>query len=92
MSTLPHQHSPATSPLDADEERVARARRRLTALATELVQNPLDRQIHKVLREFMDTESEPALQSRDVLTARTPDELREPIRTLLEGRMAGVTL
>lgn len=87
MSTLPHQHGPAVPTLDADEERVARARRRLTMLATALVQNPLDRQVHKDLRAFMDSESEPALQSWETLLSRTPDELRQRIRTLLESQV-----
>ncbi|MEU0111931.1 hypothetical protein ABZ313_42230 [Streptomyces sp. NPDC006251] len=86
MSTLPTQHSPAAPLLDADEERVARARRRLTLLATALVQNPLDRQVHQDLRAFMDSESEPALQSWEALLSRSPEELRERIRTLLEGQ------
>ncbi|NUK15804.1 MULTISPECIES: hypothetical protein [Streptomyces] len=88
MSTLPHPHGPSAPPLDDDEERVARARRRLTVLATALVQNPLDRQVHQDLRAFMDSESEPALQSWEALLSRSPDELRERIRTLLGSHVA----
>jgi hypothetical protein len=88
VSTLPHPHGPSVPPLDDDEERVARARRRLTGLATALVLNPLDRQVHADLRDFMDSESEPALQSWEALLSRSPDELRERISALLGSQVA----
>lgn len=87
MSTLPHPHAPSVPSLDDDEERVARARRRLTGLATALVLNPLDRQVHEDLRTFMDSESEPALQSWEALLSRSPDELRERISALLSSQV-----
>lgn len=68
--------------LDADEARVARASRRLTKIAAGLVSRPMDRDLHTQMRTFLDTESQPALDSWDVLLARTPDQLKERISVL----------
>ncbi|MFD8887515.1 hypothetical protein ACFV0H_34255 [Streptomyces erythrochromogenes] len=69
--------------LDADEARVARASRDLTLLAAALVSRPMDRDLHEQMRAFLDSESEPALASWDVLLARTPAQLKERISTVL---------
>ncbi|MBT1187885.1 hypothetical protein HET69_28840 [Streptomyces sp. CJ_13] len=69
--------------LDADEARVARASRDLTLLAAALVSRPMDRDLHAQMRAFLDSESEPALASWDVLLARTPAQLKERISTVL---------
>ncbi|RLU82099.1 hypothetical protein CTZ27_31440 [Streptomyces griseocarneus] len=72
--------------LDADEARVARASRQLTQLAAALVSRPMDRELHAKMRAFLDTQSEPALASWDVLVARTPDQLKERISTVLTAQ------
>ncbi|MFD8416559.1 hypothetical protein ACFV2Q_33260 [Streptomyces sp. NPDC059650] len=69
--------------LDADEARVARASRDLTKIAAALVSRPMDRDLHKQMRAFLDSESEPALASWDALLARTPAQLKERISTVL---------
>lgn len=79
---------PRTGPqlLDVDEARVARASRRLTQIAAALVSRPMDRQLHAQMRTFLDKESQAALASWDVLLARTPDELKERISTVLTAQ------
>ncbi|MFF4534041.1 hypothetical protein ACFY1P_32830 [Streptomyces sp. NPDC001407] len=72
--------------LDADEARVARASRQLTQLAAALVSRPMDRELHARMRAFLERDSEPALASWDVLVARTPDELRQRISTVLTAQ------
>ncbi|MEU5959327.1 hypothetical protein [Streptomyces sp. NPDC047525] len=72
--------------LDADEARVARASRDLTKIAAALVSRPMDRDLHEQMRSFLTRESEPALASWDVLLARTPDELKERISTVLTAQ------
>ncbi|GGT28021.1 hypothetical protein GCM10010271_35010 [Streptomyces kurssanovii] len=72
--------------LDADEARVARASRELTKIAAALVSRPMDRELHEQMRAFLTKESEPALASWDVLIARTPDELKERISTVLTAQ------
>jgi hypothetical protein len=57
-------------------------------MAAALVSRPMDRQLHTDLRAFLESESEPALASWDVLLARTPDELKERIRTVLTTQAA----
>ncbi|WP_328372921.1 hypothetical protein OG800_49335 (plasmid) [Streptomyces sp. NBC_00445] len=42
----------------------------------------MDRDLHTQMRTFLDTESQPALDSWDVLLARTPDQLKERISVL----------
>lgn len=69
--------------LDADEARVARASRELTKIAAALVSRPMDRDLHEQMRAFLDSDSEPALASWDLLLARTPAELKERISTVL---------
>ncbi|WP_327740614.1 hypothetical protein OG749_47145 (plasmid) [Streptomyces nojiriensis] len=69
--------------LDSDEARVARASRELTKIAAALVSRPMDRDLHEQMRAFLDSESEPALTSWDVLLARTPAQLKERISTVL---------
>jgi hypothetical protein len=64
---------------------VARARRRLTQLGTALVRDPLDRRVHQALRAFMETDSEAALRSWEVILQRTPEELRARIRAVLSA-------
>ena len=77
--------SPASPVLDEDEARVARARHLLTKLGTALVRDPLDRRVHSALRTFMETDSEPALRSWDVIVQRTPEELRARICAVLSA-------
>lgn len=72
--------------LDADEARVARASRELTKLAAALVSRPMDRELHRRMCAFLAKESEPALASWDILIARTPDELKERISTVLTAQ------
>ncbi|MFD7900523.1 hypothetical protein [Streptomyces sp. NPDC059743] len=72
--------------LDADEARVARASLHLTQIAASLVSRPMDRELHARMRTFLDRESEAALASWDVLLARTPDELKERISTVLTAQ------
>ncbi len=72
--------------LDADEARVARASRELTKIAAALVSRPMDRELHEQMLGFLNRESEPALASWDVLVARTPDELKERISTVLTAQ------
>lgn len=72
--------------LDADEARVARASRELTKIAAALVSRPMDRELHEQMLGFLHRESEPALASWDVLVARTPDELKERISTVLTAQ------
>lgn len=72
--------------LDADEARVARASRELTKIAAALVSRPMDRDLHEQMRGFLARESEPALASWEVLLARTPDELKERISTVLTAQ------
>jgi hypothetical protein len=72
--------------LDADEARVARASLQLTQIAAALVSRPMDRELHARMQTFLDGESEPALASWDVLLARTPDELKERISTVLTAQ------
>ncbi|MEU9255737.1 hypothetical protein AB0D66_28300 [Streptomyces sp. NPDC048270] len=77
----------ASSPLlDDDETRVAQARRHLTHLGTALVRDPLDRRVHQALRAYMEKDSEAALQSWEVMLQRTPEELRERIRTVITAQ------
>lgn len=87
MSTHLGSHHGSTSPLlDDDEARVAKARHRLTQLAAALVRDPLNRTVHDELQRYLATEAEPALQSWDVLLARTPEQLRERIRAVITGQ------
>ncbi|WP_374227779.1 hypothetical protein, partial [Streptomyces sp. CJ_13] len=79
----PAHQSTGRQLLDADEARVARASRDLTLLAAALVSRPMDRDLHAQMRAFLDSESEPALASWDVLLARTPAQLKERISTVL---------
>ncbi|MFE3559864.1 hypothetical protein ACFXKW_34155 [Streptomyces sp. NPDC059193] len=74
--------------LDADEARVARASRELTKIAAALVSRPMDRQLHAQMRAFLEQESQQALASWDALLARTPDELKERISTVLTVQAA----
>ncbi|GAA1227377.1 hypothetical protein [Streptomyces rhizosphaericus] len=72
--------------LDTDETRVARASRHLTKIAAAMVSQPMDRDLHEQMRGFLARESEPALASWEVLLARTPDELKERISTVLTAQ------
>jgi len=86
VPTTPSRADTGRQLLDADEARVARASRQLTQIAAALVSRPMDRQLHTQMRTFLDKESEPALASWDVLLARTPDELKERISTVLTAQ------
>ncbi len=87
MSTHPaSSHGPVSPLLDDDEARVARARLQLTQLAADLVRDPLSRTVHQALRAFLETDSEPALRSWEAMLARSPEELRERIRTVITSQ------
>lgn len=65
---------------------MARASRQLIQLGVALVCHPMDRRVHQRMRLFLDTESEQALASWEALMARTPQELRERIRTVITAQ------
>ncbi|MEU2514714.1 hypothetical protein [Streptomyces syringium] len=84
MSPLPSRPAGLARPVpDADELLVARARRQAILLAAALVREPLDRKVHQDLRTFVENDSEPALRAWESLLSRTPEELRDRIRTVL---------
>jgi hypothetical protein len=73
--------------LDTAEGRVACASRELTKIAAALVSR--DRELHEQMRVFLDRDSEPAPASWDVLLARTPDQLKERMSTILTLQALG---
>ncbi|GHG22818.1 hypothetical protein ACFFSH_28855 [Streptomyces filamentosus] len=87
MAAAPYTGPARSGPLaDEDETRVASARITATRLGTALVRDPLDRTVHEQMRQFLDNDSEPALQSWEVLKARTPEQLKSRIAELLTAQ------
>ncbi|MGW0647295.1 hypothetical protein ACWD4T_00570 [Streptomyces umbrinus] len=74
--------APATSRLDADEERVTRAQRLLIGLGAALVHTPFDASTHDKLRAFLAEDVDAVLASLQVLQQRTEPELRARISEL----------
>ncbi|MFE4873462.1 hypothetical protein [Streptomyces sp. NPDC056682] len=68
--------------LDADEERVTRAQRRLIALGAALVKTPFDTATHDQLLDFLTHDAGEALTSLRALEERPEDELRARIAEL----------
>ena len=68
--------TPQRAPLDADEERVTRARRLLTQMGAALVCQPFDTRVHDQLRAFLTEDADDVLASLTVLRQRPEDELR----------------
>nr|BEK71280.1 hypothetical protein KPHV_85070 [Kitasatospora purpeofusca] len=89
MTAAPTAHDPGR---DSDERRVAQARRHVIQLAHQLIDNPLDPELHARLRAWLDTEAGEALAAMDALRRRPVPELRDQVRaalTLLDSTLRG---
>ena len=89
MTTAPPAHDPDQ---DTDELRVAKARRSITGLAQQLLDDPLNPELIAQLRHWLDTDADPALAAMDALRRRPAPELREQVRAaivLLDGTLRG---
>lgn len=62
---------------------MARARRQVHELILRLADQPIDAQIYRELRAYLDTEAAPALAALQALRERGPRELRARIVELL---------
>lgn len=79
---VPIPTTAAARPLDVDEERVTRARRRVVRLATALVIQPFDPKAYAQLRAYLESDADQVLASYRALCARPESELRERIAEL----------
>ncbi|MCI0686149.1 MAG: hypothetical protein L0Y54_02765 [Sporichthyaceae bacterium] len=70
-------------PLDAAEQQVVRARRHVHELILRLAEQPIDAEVYRQLRAYLDTEAAPALAALAALRERGPAELRARIVELL---------
>ncbi|MFE4515395.1 hypothetical protein ACFRMQ_14530 [Kitasatospora sp. NPDC056783] len=89
MTTAPPAHDPGR---DTDELRVAKARRRVTELAKQLIADPLNPDLIAQLRHWLDTDADPAIAAMDALLRRPASELREQVRAAisrLDGTLRG---